>query len=153
MSPKHLLLPIAQVSQPQLQPCSQPCHSSSLSAQTATSARGNLPVSMLAFHKTSPCLSSAVQARPVNRGSLASSPVVPLPSHHQHRQQTDTSGTISKLTTRVWRLNEAAQGRKKCSLEKLFPRQASLETMTTAARAAEKCAPGANGNCSAKQQR
>uniref|UniRef100_A0AAQ5ZRG0 Phosphoinositide phospholipase C n=1 Tax=Amphiprion ocellaris TaxID=80972 RepID=A0AAQ5ZRG0_AMPOC len=92
--------------------------------------RGSLPVSMLAFHKTSPFLSS--QGSPSSEpSSLTSSPCnSPLTSHRQHRKnghiyQHNFKDAYSSLE----RLNRRPRGNR-LSLDKLFLRRSSLENMT-----------------------
>ncbi|XP_028286100.1 1-phosphatidylinositol 4,5-bisphosphate phosphodiesterase epsilon-1 isoform X4 [Parambassis ranga] len=93
--------------------------------------RGSLPVSMLAFHKTSPCLSS--RGSPSSEpSSLVSSPCSsPLASHRQYPQ----NGHIQRHRHKdgyssLERLNRKPRVNK-CSLEKLFLQRTSLETIAT----------------------
>ncbi|XP_076616405.1 1-phosphatidylinositol 4,5-bisphosphate phosphodiesterase epsilon-1 isoform X2 [Chaetodon auriga] len=106
--------------------------------------RSSLPVSMLAFHKTS-CLScwSIPSSEP---NSLVSSPAgSPLPKHRQHHQ----NGHMRQLKdgySSLERLNRRPRV-KKGSLEKLFLRRASLETMTATLRSHERSSSRATRNC------
>ncbi|XP_070708116.1 1-phosphatidylinositol 4,5-bisphosphate phosphodiesterase epsilon-1 [Pempheris klunzingeri] len=110
--------------------------------------RSSLPVSMLAFHKTSPCLSS--QCSPSSEpSSLGSSPCSsPLPNHRQHHQNghaprhhlKDGYSSLERLNRRP-RVN-------KCSLEKLFLRRASLETMRATMENYERSSSGVTRTCS-----
>ncbi|KAM6964739.1 1-phosphatidylinositol 4,5-bisphosphate phosphodiesterase epsilon-1 isoform 1-T1 [Tautogolabrus adspersus] len=93
--------------------------------------RSSMPVSMLAFHKTSAYHSSQCSTCS-EPSSLASSPCSsPLVSHRQHHQNghikrghpNDGYSSLERLNRRP-RVN-------KCSLAKLFLRRASLETMTS----------------------
>ncbi|XP_027145391.1 1-phosphatidylinositol 4,5-bisphosphate phosphodiesterase epsilon-1 isoform X1 [Larimichthys crocea] len=110
--------------------------------------RSSLPVSMLAFHKTSACLSS--RSSPSSEpGSLVSSPCnSPLPNHRQHHQNghihrhhlKDGYSSLERLNRRP-RLD-------KFSLEKMFLRRASLDTMTTTRGHDERSSSGVARYCS-----
>ncbi|KAM6898546.1 1-phosphatidylinositol 4,5-bisphosphate phosphodiesterase epsilon-1 isoform 2-T2 [Lycodopsis pacificus] len=130
-------------------PASSPAHSPSLPQPNRRHIRrSSLPVSMLAFHKTSPCLSShcSPSSEP---GSLVSSPSgSPFPKHRQHHQ--NGHGHRHRLKdgySSLERLNRRPRV-KKCSLEKLFPRRASLETMRTTLRNDGRSPSAATRNCS-----
>ncbi|XP_042079241.1 1-phosphatidylinositol 4,5-bisphosphate phosphodiesterase epsilon-1 isoform X2 [Haplochromis burtoni] len=113
---------------------SSPVHSPCLSCRSSGPKyrhirRGSLPVSMLAFHKTSPYLSSQGSSSS-EPSSLTSSPSSsPLPVHRKRHQNghihlhclKDGYSSLERLNRRP-RVN-------KCSLEKLFLRRSSLETM------------------------
>ncbi|XP_054454527.1 1-phosphatidylinositol 4,5-bisphosphate phosphodiesterase epsilon-1 isoform X2 [Anoplopoma fimbria] len=109
--------------------------------------RSSLPVSMLAFHKTSPCRSS--QCCPSSEpSSLMSSPCCsPLPKHRQHHQNgrvhrhhlKDGYSSLERLNRRP-RVN-------KCSLEKLFPKRVSLEATRATARNDERSSSGVTRVC------
>ncbi|XP_041818263.1 1-phosphatidylinositol 4,5-bisphosphate phosphodiesterase epsilon-1 isoform X2 [Chelmon rostratus] len=109
--------------------------------------RSSLPVSMLAFHKTSPCLSS--RSSPSSEpSSLVSSPCSsPRPKHCQHHQ----NGHIHRHHLKdgyssLERLNRRPRV-SKGSLEKLFLRRASLETMTTTLRTDGRSSSRVTRNC------
>ncbi|XP_070846751.1 1-phosphatidylinositol 4,5-bisphosphate phosphodiesterase epsilon-1 [Chaetodon trifascialis] len=109
--------------------------------------RSSLPVSMLAFHKTSPCLSSwsSPSSEP---NSLVSSPSgSPLPKHRQHHQNGHMHRHhLKDGYSSLERLNRRPRVRKG-SLEKLFPRRASLETMTATLRSHERSSSRVTRNC------
>ncbi|XP_051274102.1 1-phosphatidylinositol 4,5-bisphosphate phosphodiesterase epsilon-1 isoform X1 [Dicentrarchus labrax] len=124
-------------------PSSSPVHSPLISSRPSRPKqrhirRSSLPVSMLAFHKTSPYLSP--WCSPASEpNSLVSSPCSsPSANHRQHHQNghihrhhlKDGYSSLERLNRRP-RVN-------KCSLEKLFLRRASLETMTTTLRNKER---------------
>ncbi|KAM9837938.1 1-phosphatidylinositol 4,5-bisphosphate phosphodiesterase epsilon-1 [Aulostomus maculatus] len=116
-------------------PGHSPCLSPSLSQlNQGHIRRSSLPVTMLAFYKTSPRFSS--QCSPSSEpNSLASSPrSSPLPNHRQLYQNGHIHRRHLKLGySSLERLNRRPH-ENKCSLEKLFLRQASLETVTTTLR-------------------
>ncbi|KAM8730218.1 1-phosphatidylinositol 4,5-bisphosphate phosphodiesterase epsilon-1 isoform 2-T2 [Acanthopagrus schlegelii] len=134
-------------------PSSSPVHSPRLSSSPSRPnqrhiRRSSLPVSMLAFHKTSPLHSS--QCSPSSEpSSLTSSPCgSPSPNHRQHNQNgrihrqhlKDGYSSLERLNRRP-RVNKA-------SLEKLFLRRASLETMTTTQRNSERSSSRVTRDCS-----
>ncbi|XP_069373582.1 1-phosphatidylinositol 4,5-bisphosphate phosphodiesterase epsilon-1 isoform X1 [Paralichthys olivaceus] len=132
-------------------PKSSPAHSPHLSSRPSRPnqrhvRRSSLPVSMLALSKMSPCLSS--QGSPSSEpASLASSPCSSPLSHHnqQHRQ----NGHIRRHHLKdgyssLERLNRVD----KSSLEKLFLRRASLETMTSTLGRVERSPTGGARHCS-----
>ncbi|XP_028422909.1 1-phosphatidylinositol 4,5-bisphosphate phosphodiesterase epsilon-1 isoform X3 [Perca flavescens] len=137
-------------------PSSSPVHSPRLCPSPSQHnhrhiRRSSLPVSMLAFHKTLPCLST--QCSPSSEpSSLVSSPCSSPPANHRQRRQNghihrhhlkDGYSSLERLNRRP-RVN-------KCSLEELFLRRASLETTRrttrTALRKDERSSSGVTGNC------
>ncbi|XP_049420319.1 1-phosphatidylinositol 4,5-bisphosphate phosphodiesterase epsilon-1 [Epinephelus fuscoguttatus] len=130
-------------------PSSSPVHSPSPSQPNQRHIRrSSLPVSMLAFHKISPCLSPhcSPSSEP---SSVVSSPCnSPLPKHRQHQQ----NGHIHRRHLKdgyssLERLNRRPRV-DKYSLEKLFLRRASLESMRTNLRHDETSSSGVTRNCS-----
>ncbi|XP_044033879.1 1-phosphatidylinositol 4,5-bisphosphate phosphodiesterase epsilon-1 isoform X3 [Siniperca chuatsi] len=130
-------------------PRSSPRHSPSPSQPNQRHIRrSSLPVSMLAFHKTSPCLLS--RCSPSSEpSSLVSSPCSsPLPNPRQHHQNghihrhhlKDGYSSLERLNRRP-RVN-------KCSLEKLFLRRTSLDTMMTTTGNDERSSSRVIRNCS-----
>ncbi|XP_023281807.1 1-phosphatidylinositol 4,5-bisphosphate phosphodiesterase epsilon-1 [Seriola lalandi dorsalis] len=134
---------------PNSSPVHSPCLSSSPSRRIQRHIRrSSLPVSMLASHKPSPHHSS--RCSPSSEpSSLVSSPCSsPLTNHHQHHQNghirqqhlKDGYSSLERLNRRP-RVN-------KCSLEKLFLRRTSLETMTTTFGHSERSPSGVIRSCS-----
>ncbi|XP_049915896.1 1-phosphatidylinositol 4,5-bisphosphate phosphodiesterase epsilon-1 isoform X2 [Epinephelus moara] len=134
-------------------PSSSPVHSRRLCPSPSQPnqrhiRRSSLPVSMLAFHKISPCLSPhcSPSSEP---SSVVSSPCnSPLPKHRQHQQ----NGHIHRRHLKdgyssLERLNRRPRV-DKYSLEKLFLRRASLESMRTNLRHDETSSSGVTRNCS-----
>ncbi|XP_068439869.1 1-phosphatidylinositol 4,5-bisphosphate phosphodiesterase epsilon-1 isoform X2 [Clinocottus analis] len=133
-------------------PSSSPTHSPSLCPSPSQAnqrhiRRSSLPVSMLAFHKTPPCLLS--QCSPSSEpSSVVSSPSgSPLPKRRQHHQ----NGRIHRHQLKdsyssLERLNRKPRVQK-CSLEKLFARRASFETMRSTLRSDERSS-SVTRNCS-----
>ncbi|KAM9336797.1 1-phosphatidylinositol 4,5-bisphosphate phosphodiesterase epsilon-1 [Symphorus nematophorus] len=117
---------------PRSSPSPSPVHSPHLSSRPHQRhiRRSSLPVSTLAFTKTSPCVSSEYSPSS-EPNSLASSPCgSPLPSHRQHGHQ---NGHIHRHHVKDGYLSLERLNRRprvdKCSLEKLFLRRTSLDTM------------------------
>ncbi|XP_042363571.1 1-phosphatidylinositol 4,5-bisphosphate phosphodiesterase epsilon-1 isoform X2 [Plectropomus leopardus] len=136
-------------------PSSSPVHSPRLCPSPNPSQpnqrhirRSSLPVSVLAFHKTSPCLSShcSPSSEPSSVvSSPSSSPLLKHSQHHQNghiRQHHLKDGYLS-----LERLNRRPRVNK-CSLEKLFLRRASLETMRTNLRQDDMSSSGVTKSCS-----
>ncbi|XP_033975250.1 1-phosphatidylinositol 4,5-bisphosphate phosphodiesterase epsilon-1 isoform X1 [Trematomus bernacchii] len=110
--------------------------------------RSSLPVSMLAFNKMSPYLST--RCTPSSEpSSLASSPCnSPLPKHWQHHQNGHThQHRLKDGYSSLERLNRKPRV-DKYSLEKLFLRRASLETKRTTLRNDERSPSGVTRDCS-----
>ncbi|XP_074519567.1 1-phosphatidylinositol 4,5-bisphosphate phosphodiesterase epsilon-1 isoform X2 [Halichoeres trimaculatus] len=111
-------------------PSSSPVHSPHQRPKRRHIRRSSMPVSMLAFTKTSPSLSSHTCNTCSEPNSLTSSPCgSPLTHHRQHHLNGhikhhllhDGYSSLERLNRRP-RVN-------KCSLEKLFLRRASLDTI------------------------
>ncbi|XP_035468338.2 1-phosphatidylinositol 4,5-bisphosphate phosphodiesterase epsilon-1 isoform X3 [Scophthalmus maximus] len=110
--------------------------------------RSSLPVSMLAFSKASPCLSSQCSPSSERSSSVSSPSRSPLTNQHQRQQNghvcrrhlKDGFSSLERLNRRP-RVN-------KCSLEKLFLRRTSLETMRTNLGHGERSPSAAAGSCS-----
>ncbi|KAF0025434.1 hypothetical protein F2P81_022315 [Scophthalmus maximus] len=110
--------------------------------------RSSLPVSMLAFSKASPCLSSQCSPSSEPSSSVSSPSRSPLTNQHQRQQNghvcrrhlKDGFSSLERLNRRP-RVN-------KCSLEKLFLRRTSLETMRTNLGHGERSPSAAAGSCS-----
>ncbi|XP_033962610.1 1-phosphatidylinositol 4,5-bisphosphate phosphodiesterase epsilon-1 isoform X2 [Pseudochaenichthys georgianus] len=134
-------------------PCSCPfqsprrCHSPSQHHRRHV-RRSSLPVSMLAFNKMSPYLST--RCTPASEpSSLASSPCnSPLLKHRQHHQNGHThQHRLKEGYSSLERLNRKPRV-DKYSLEKLFLRRASLETTRTTLRNVERSPSGVTRDCS-----
>ncbi|XP_029312319.1 LOW QUALITY PROTEIN: 1-phosphatidylinositol 4,5-bisphosphate phosphodiesterase epsilon-1 [Cottoperca gobio] len=110
--------------------------------------RGSLPLSMLAFQKTSPGLLCGCSPSSEPNSSASSPCNSPLPKHRQHHQ----NGLLHRHHRKngyssLERLNRRPRV-DKCSLEKLFLRRASFETMRTSLRSDDKSSSGVTRNCS-----
>nr|XP_020460695.1 1-phosphatidylinositol 4,5-bisphosphate phosphodiesterase epsilon-1 isoform X2 [Monopterus albus] len=134
-------------------PNSSPVHSPCLSSRPSCPSqqhirRSSLPTSMMAFHKTSPCLSS--QCTPSSEpSSLVSSPCSsPCPSHCQNPQNGHIRRQyVNNVYSSLERLNRRPRVNK-CSLEKVFQQQSPLETMTKSLGQDERSPSGVTRNCS-----
>ncbi|XP_041670988.1 1-phosphatidylinositol 4,5-bisphosphate phosphodiesterase epsilon-1 isoform X2 [Cheilinus undulatus] len=132
-------------------PSSSPVHSPHVSPNQQRRRhirRSSMPVSMLTFHKTSSCYSSQCSTCS-EPNSLVSSPCSsPLSTHRQRPQNghlkrchlNDGYSSLERLNRRP-RVN-------KCSMEKLFLRRASLETMTATTRNNERFSSEVMRTCS-----
>ncbi|XP_037610248.1 1-phosphatidylinositol 4,5-bisphosphate phosphodiesterase epsilon-1 isoform X4 [Sebastes umbrosus] len=126
-----------------------PCPSPSLANQRHL-RRSSLPVSGLAFHKTSRCRSSGYSPSS-EPSSLASSPSSsPVTNHRQHHQ----NGSVHRHRLNIYSSLEGLNRKprvNKCSLEKVFLRRASLETVRRTLRNDERLSSGATRNSSSDE--
>ncbi|XP_056881029.1 1-phosphatidylinositol 4,5-bisphosphate phosphodiesterase epsilon-1 isoform X2 [Takifugu flavidus] len=125
-----------------LSPVHSPCFGSSPTQQKQRRGRrSSLPVSMMAFHKTS-CASASEPNSSVS--SPCNSPLLNHQQRHRegHFQQYRSKDGYSSLE----RLNRRPRVNKH-SLQKLFPRRASLQTVITTGKSGLSSSPGSR-DCS-----